>query len=416
MPKKKPRNEQKEEKEKQKRKEQDLATIKMYLNLIRNHPAVWLNPEFQFIRQFVYDVSTQPSTFPPCLPCTPLIGEGKQPALSEGFVSSVLTSTNQKAVCRQVDLPVVKVTLISSKSEYMCGRKILKYSAYILDGSGDSLVVKFDNILNGRMSLVQSGTIVRLFAYKPVYCHYENNEAQLFAALLLSNFDVLCRTVMSKEEEPHPESVLTVAKELASAPRTPFVENPHNDLSNNSNLPLGITPSGNGSLSHEVSPSGLGNTPFDNAPPPDDAPLPRNEGEPSDDDEPPESPPPDPPEDPELNPAACHGQLCSLYGLNFLQCITECFPVVGRNLEGIARECYFVTMEVNQMTNRKKRNLLYYWYATNVYNIVGKYNRERLPPCLESAVRSAYPEPNGHYTGFREAPNQDDLDDMEWYD
>ena len=57
-------------------------------------------------------------------------------------------------------------------------------------------------------------------------------------------------------------------------------------------------------------------------------------------------------------------------------------------------------MEVNQMANTHKRNLLYYWYATNIYSIRGRGFRRRLPVCLVDAVRAAFPEPDGVYRDF----------------
>jgi hypothetical protein len=89
--------------------------------------------------------------------------------------------------------------------------------------------------------------------------------------------------------------------------------------------------------------------------------------------------------------------------MRFVRCITKCFPVQTRDLVAIALECYFATTDVDQMTNSQKRNLLYHWYATNIYTIVGKYKRKELPRCLVSKIREAYPSPDGIYKEFEVA-------------
>ena len=50
------------------------------------------------------------------------------------------------------------------------------------------------------------------------------------------------------------------------------------------------------------------------------------------------------------------------------------------------------------MNNRLKRFLLFYWYATNIYQYHGKGNRIILPLCLKSAIRARFPEPDGKYS------------------
>jgi hypothetical protein len=75
-----------------------------------------------------------------------------------------------------------------------------------------------------------------------------------------------------------------------------------------------------------------------------------------------------------------------------------------RDLEAIAEQCRFVTIKVDEMEPEYKRNLLFHWYATNLLNIVGrKKNLGKMPVCLVHAIRSAYPDPNGVYSGDEEA-------------
>ena len=42
------------------------------------------------------------------------------------------------------------------------------------------------------------------------------------------------------------------------------------------------------------------------------------------------------------------------------------------------------------MSNSNKRNMLYWWYMTNTYNICGKGTREDPPAYLKAAIRKAY--------------------------
>lgn len=53
------------------------------------------------------------------------------------------------------------------------------------------------------------------------------------------------------------------------------------------------------------------------------------------------------------------------------------------------------------MTNKHKRNMLYWWYMTNTYNICGTGNRKEPPACLKYAIRCAHPEPDGKYVAFK---------------
>ena len=93
---------------------------------------------------------------------------------------------------------------------------------------------------------------------------------------------------------------------------------------------------------------------------------------------------------------------CAVYGIRFLRCVCEVIPVKDRNLTTIKEDCYFATDDIDDMPNNHKRNMLYWWYATNVFSISGKGNRGKLPVCLEYAIRELYPNPDGvPYKGHR---------------
>lgn len=95
-------------------------------------------------------------------------------------------------------------------------------------------------------------------------------------------------------------------------------------------------------------------------------------------------------------------RLCALYGIRFFTCVCKAIPVEERVLATIKEDCYFANEELDEMSQSHKRNMLFWWYATNVYSIVGKDNVKELPPCLTYAIRNAYlPEdPNEHFHGF----------------
>ncbi|KAL7549905.1 hypothetical protein ACHAWF_013166 [Thalassiosira exigua] len=70
----------------------------------------------------------------------------------------------------------------------------------------------------------------------------------------------------------------------------------------------------------------------------------------------------------------CSGELCTKHGVEFVACLTERFPVQEVSLSLVARECVFATRSLEMMTPRDKRFLLYYYYATTVYQFHGRGN------------------------------------------
>ena len=87
----------------------------------------------------------------------------------------------------------------------------------------------------------------------------------------------------------------------------------------------------------------------------------------------------------------CNGGECSKHGVVFVTCITECIPVGRVPLAFVARECVFATRKIDEMTPSDKRFLIYYYYATTVYQFHGRGNRVELPECIKRAVRSLHP-------------------------
>lgn len=96
-------------------------------------------------------------------------------------------------------------------------------------------------------------------------------------------------------------------------------------------------------------------------------------------------------------------RLCTMAGVKMHACICECNPVQSVPLDVVARSCYFVNSSVSDMENNQKRNILYWYYATNIYGFRGQTVR-KLPECLEFAIRRLYPNKRGKkYVGCKES-------------
>jgi len=91
---------------------------------------------------------------------------------------------------------------------------------------------------------------------------------------------------------------------------------------------------------------------------------------------------------------------CSVYGVSTVLCLCKTDPVENINLEMVREYCYFATTEVSKMSNSWKRNMLYWWYMTNTYNICGKGTRADPPACLKYAIRKAYPSERDDFLTF----------------
>ena len=94
----------------------------------------------------------------------------------------------------------------------------------------------------------------------------------------------------------------------------------------------------------------------------------------------------------------CTGDKCSgIEGHVFEKCMlhTHAIPEV----EDVINECWFVEPKYidapSDMPARLKRNIIYWWFATNVFCAWGKHNRICLPECLKAAIRSKYPNKAG---------------------
>ena len=81
-------------------------------------------------------------------------------------------------------------------------------------------------------------------------------------------------------------------------------------------------------------------------------------------------------------------------------CVCRTNSIAKMNFQTLKDECWFANKEIKKMTNSEKRCMLYWWFATNIYNICGARKRAPLPECLVPAVRKQYSEPDGKYRGY----------------
>ena len=100
----------------------------------------------------------------------------------------------------------------------------------------------------------------------------------------------------------------------------------------------------------------------------------------------------------------CKGIGCSIYCINFVQCITKTFAINHIVLDDILVDCPFVNDDKTSdtMINKDKRFLLYWWFATNISMTCGRHNRIELPSCLIEHIRELYPNAEGEeYVGHK---------------
>jgi hypothetical protein len=80
-----------------------------------------------------------------------------------------------------------------------------------------------------------------------------------------------------------------------------------------------------------------------------------------------------------------------VYRLWFQSGICDEVPVANQDLTSIKRSCPFATGDsANSLSPNQKRNIMYWWYATNIFLIYGKGNCGPLPEYLVYAIWCQY--------------------------
>jgi hypothetical protein len=105
-----------------------------------------------------------------------------------------------------------------------------------------------------------------------------------------------------------------------------------------------------------------------------------------------------------------------VYRLWFQSGICDEVPVANQDLTSIKRSCPFATGDsANSLSPNQKRNIMYWWYATNIFLIYGKGNCGPLPEYLVYAIWCQYPNPKGvEYVGFLNNDDSDDRETRKW--
>ncbi len=83
--------------------------------------------------------------------------------------------------------------------------------------------------------------------------------------------------------------------------------------------------------------------------------------------------------------------MCSKHSAKFVICITKYVPLDSISLDMVSWDYTFDDKDIKNMIPSDKRFLLYYYYATTVYQFHGSGNRVELPECLKTVIRSKYP-------------------------
>jgi hypothetical protein len=246
--------------------------------------------------------------------------------------------------------PIVQVIAKSVAKKYYNGQCYKVHTLNVVDGDDKMVVVKVNTVLNDSVGLIQSGGVVQLTDYAPLYFHYKNYQ-QINNVVLLNNFSISDLPVWNIpsefEDMPPPESRLRTSEEDENC--AAFAARMRKNATE-----LGNGGGGSGEGGGGASGGGDGGDESHGADGLD----------------------------------VCDGQLCSRYGIMFHTCITRILPPNEQILETIVRENPFVTKGVEEMDAGERRFCYYYWYMTNVYFITGNGNSREVPPCLENECQT----------------------------
>jgi hypothetical protein len=339
------------------------------------HPKFWTKPGMARFRQYVQTIANNPIKYPPT--CNPDIdatinSSSGPPELTKGIAKGLQerslefrhgdsTGTSSTSSAN----PIVQIGTFSFRTKHQVtsfglATNIKMCTARVIDGDKNSLLLKFDSMLGSALERdLAEGCVLELKSYQPMYFAFETTDPSNMA-LVVRSYRVVGRYQL-------PADYVTICE----APIKTVAEPPRERQS------VGRRKKSN----NDVNPPG--DDPNDSMDETDDNSL--------------------------LN---CDGNYCSLYGVRFRRCVTELFPADSFILDEVASKCFFVTVEVKDMDNSMKRNILYYWYATNVYSICGSGNRQPLPKCLVQHVRNTYPSDDGKYTGFMDTVIDIETKDM----
>lgn len=322
-----------------------LHNVETFLNSLISDPSRYHLPELGFVRDFVNHVNAHRIEFMPSSEHDGIAVANNSRntkcnvSLTKGFCRGILDSTwdcGQRANLQVVSYKTEYVNPNVESFLYNQNEKIA--SLTLADGDGNGLLAKISTHLTDYVCQLKAGMVVNIDLYTPITFRCgESSNGPIHPAVLLLRFDILGIMDMSVQKE-------TVSMITRDAPVSrPLLDNERKSVGNDTQ--------------HSDS----------------NEPVPHPE---------------------EL----CTEQkrLCSVYGVNYRICICKATPPRSISLDAISMNCHFATKKVENMSPSLKRNLLYWYYTTNIYSINGTKKQKQLPDCLVYKIRCLFPNKQGH--------------------
>ena len=384
------------------------GSMENFFGYLKDVPAGWMKPRLLFLREFVEHVRDREEAYPRPLPAAAGAGAeaaaagappggggvaggggggGDEIPLTPGLVTRLYSRAAEAAA------PVVQVMARSVKWKDGwddSDQRVKRTSLNVIDGDGNVVPAKVATQLNYVDPQLAVGAVLELVNFTPIYYSQDPSaDAEVQVALLLTNI----RVVGMRET---PEGAKAVPA-VDSGFKVNMESSAEEEKSRGGNGVIGVGVGGGGGGSGEGSGGGGGGGGGDGG---GDG---GNGGGDGGGDggagaidwtlhEQPPTPPP----------CTFSARQCSMHGIRYVTCICSGHGPDTLDLHDVSLECHFADTEVEDMTPAQKRNMLYWWYATNIYLICGRSKRAPLPSCLVYSIRMLYPNLKGdEYKGYR---------------
>lgn len=325
-----------------------------FLRFVHKHPEMWADERMAEACDLAYKITGNPTKFHRY--------EEKQWGESTDVLSKDVA---QKLSDREFSITkpsenIIHLQITHAVTEWKSGTLALdgnddinvnfrKWKFEARDGDEKSIILRVDSTLNTAGNTLVAGVIVKIKSFLPVYFRYDDNSEQKMA-IVVRDFEVVGQQPLPPEAKGVPNDrvkpVASIHRKKAKSSRQTYSYNTQNKGNNHNSQKKGN----------------------------DD-----NANEKTD-------------EYPNNKKCECNGEQCSKHGVEFVMCLTKCVPVESVSLALVARDCVFATRSLNEMSPSDKRFLLYYYYATTIYQFHGKGNRVKLPECLKAAIRALHPD------------------------
>jgi hypothetical protein len=319
-----------------------LANMKALFDLAKRVPRVHQSELMSPVRDYYGFIMSNPEACP--MSNRPSISTTQQqamPELTEGLVQALSSNGKYSGVA------IVKVIETSTKFRSQdfnrATTKIPLTTLTCIDGSGQPITVKCASQLNSTAGILVTGTVMKITKFQPVFFTLSAAD-RTKVALVLCGYESLGVVALSDDEKHAFKNRVEVTLDDQRS---------HNE----EQMP-------ETELDSEDHFSDL----------------------------------------PEIVDCSEDNRLCNSGGVFFANtCVCDAMPVEQQLLDEIAGQCWFVDRTVADMTDKQKRSLLYWWYATNIYGVFGSKNRIKLPDCLVWRIRKQHPSPTGNYVGHKAA-------------